>query len=518
MNVFLRIALLIFFLLPAAAAAAEKIIFVPMDDRPVNLSYAEDILKSAGWEIVSPPAELLASRYKSGDPDKLMAWLEEQSRTASSAVVAADALIYGGLVASRTHDYAADVLNARAERLIGLKNRYVYFNLYVFGTIMRTPRSFSKGTEPPYYEEWGADIFRLSALEDKEGIRRLSRREKAEKRELLAKIPARVRGDWLNRRALNFGVNKLLLAAAEGAFDYFALGRDDTAPFSQSRKEARLLAQESAAARLYNYRSFPGADQLGLLLLTRAVLDRRQYIPFVYVEYAGGAGRETVPSYEDAPVGLTVNDHIYAVGGMPVRTAERADLAFFINTPQSGATLEAAAPENTAAVNGHAQSFIELIKKQMRANKKAAIADVEFGNGASNALVAGICREGLSCRIDAYAGWNTAGNSIGYALGQGLLAPYMEDNDRERLLAVRYMDDWAYQANVRGALYRDIVWPRGLDGSELDKHKEMLAAAALTKMTALARAYLPQSGRYRLTVDFPWNRLFELAVVLKNAT
>jgi hypothetical protein len=384
----------------------------------------------------------------------------------------------------------------------------------VFGTIMRTPRSSSGGTEPPYYGEWGAAIFRLSALEDKEDVRRLGRRERAEKKELLAKIPAAVRSDWLNRRALNLAVNKLLLAAAGDAFDYFALGRDDTAPFSQSRKEARLLAQEPAAARLYNYRTFPGADQLSLLLLTRAVLDRRQYIPFVCAEYAGGTGRQTVPSYEDAPAGLTVNDHIYAAGGFPVRTAERADLTLFVNTPQNGVTLEASAPENTASVGGHTQNFIELIKKQVRADKKAAVADIEFGNGASNALVAGICREGLVYRVEAYAGWNTAGNSVGYALGQGLLAPYMAEGDRERLLTVRYMDDWAYQANARGALYRDIVWPRGLDGSELGKNKEMLAAAALAKITALTRDCLPLSGRYRITVDFPWDRLFELAVVL----
>jgi hypothetical protein len=90
----------------------------------------------------------------------------------------------------------------------------------------------------------------------------------------------------------------------------------------------------------------------------------------------------------------------------------------------------------------------------------------------------------------------------------------MAREERDRLLAVRYMDDWAYQANARGALYRKIVWPRGLDGSKLGKHKGMLAAAALSELTALARASLPEGAPCGLTVDFPWDRLFEARVAI----
>jgi hypothetical protein len=352
-------------------------------------------------------------------------------------------------------------------------------------------------------------------LDDKEEVRRLSRGEKSEKSELLAKIPGNVRLDWLNRRALNLSVNKLLLkAAADGAFDYFALGRDDTAPFSQSHKEARLLSQEVQDAR-HSCRMFPGADQLGLLLLTKALLDREHYIPFVHAVYAEGTGRKTVPSYEDAPAGQTVNEHIYAAGGLPVRTANRADLTLFLNTPRDGATKEADAPENTEIDSGHTRYFIELIKKAAQAKRKIAVADIEFGNGASNALVAGLSREKLAYRLDAYAGGNTASNAVGYALSQGILAAYTPKTERDRLLTVRYTDDWAYQANVRGALYRGIVWPRGWSGAQLlDGQRDLLAAEALSGLAALTRKRLPESVRFDLKVAFPWNRLFEAEITL----
>ena len=51
--------------------------------------------------------------------------------------------------------------------------------------------------------------------------------------------------------------------------------------------------------------------------------------------------------------------------------------------------------------------------------------------------------------LTAYSGWNTADNSIGFALSQGILSKRMKPADRERLLKTRLLDDWIYQANVR---------------------------------------------------------------------
>lgn len=76
--------------------AAERILYIPLDDRPVNLAYTVDTFKKAGVDVVTPPSELLSSASRKGNPDALGKWLQEEGPFAEAAVVAADSLIYGG--------------------------------------------------------------------------------------------------------------------------------------------------------------------------------------------------------------------------------------------------------------------------------------------------------------------------------------------------------------------------------------------------------------------------------------
>ena len=502
------------FSISCICSASGKIIFVPMDNRPVCLSYTEQILKVAGWSVVTPPVELIASRSKMGEPDKLLDWLEKEAPTADAAVVSADALIYGGLVASRTHDFDEKVLARRLQRLIFLKDDTLDLRLYVFSTIMRTPKASSGGVEPVYYEKYGPDIFRWSALQDKSETMNLKKKEREEIQAVKDKIPAEVLFDWLLRRTKNLNINKSLLnATIDGKFNYFVLGKDDTAPFSQSHKEARELEQIIASQKPWNYRMFVGADQLGLLLLTRAINERMQDMPFISVQYAEGKGAKTIPSYEDKEVGGTVISHIYAAGGFPTRNAARADMALFVNTPYDGVTKEASAPENNYVIDENIEKFALRIKEWAEL-KPAAVADIQFGNGASNAFALRLMEYNMGKELAAYAGWNTASNSIGYSLSQGILSKYMHEKVRIELLFIRFTDDWVYQAGVRGALYSELVWPRGINGTQLDGNKTMLEAEALKKIKKFYKDNVSERILDRLQVTFPWNRLFEINIEL----
>ena len=70
------------------------------------------------------------------------------------------------------------------------------------------------------------------------------------------------------------------------------------------------------------------------------------------------------------------------------------------------------------------------------------VADIRFGNGADNALIKTLFDKQLAYRLASYGGWNTAGNSLGFALAQGLLHKQLTPEARENLLNVRYLDDW----------------------------------------------------------------------------
>lgn len=508
------VAVVVALLAAAAPAAAQTIVFVPFDDRPVSLEYVADTAKAAGIEIVTPPPALLGSRTQPGDPQALWDWLGEHGRTADAVVASSDALLYGSLVASRRHELPNEVLEDRLLRFARLKAANPGLRLYVFGTIMRTPRASAGGVEPDYYETYGPSIFRITALRDKAETAGLSRAEDAELRALTAAVPEEALTDWYERRDKNYAANVRLIGfARNGTFAYFLLGRDDCSPLSQSHLESRHIAAEAAGLPASKYSSFPGADQLGMLMLTRAANDAAVRIPLVKVFYAPGTGPETVASYEDVAVGRNVTDHIVAAGGI-VLAGQQPDLVLAVNTPADGLTREAGNPLNRADKAAAAYVFAAEVARNLDAGQRVAVGDVAFANGADNALLAELARRGLLFRLAAYSGWNTASNTLGYAIGQGLLAPRMTAAAKDRLIATRLLDDWAYQANVRWAEGREVLEPAGGNYYYLDAMAPRMEAETNKRLRAFAAANFPEYPLDRFKASFPWNRMFEVRIEL----
>ena len=92
------------------------------------------------------------------------------------------------------------------------------------------------------------------------------------------------------------------------------------------------------------------------------------------------------------------------------------------------------------------------LKELVLPNKPFAIADVRNANGADNSFV-----EQLLTKIDldnfyGYSGWNTTANSTGSLLANIKIAYNAKKYNKEaftKLQITRFLDDWAYQANVR---------------------------------------------------------------------
>lgn len=495
------------------AAPKGTLLYVPLDNRPVCLSYAVKTMEAAGWEVKTPPLEYIAGAERGGEPDALFAWLVDNADESLAMVVSSDALIYGGLVDSRTHYIPLDVLRARADRLVELKKDFRNQLVYVFTTIMRSPKMSSAPVEPAYYKEWGAKIFRLGELEDKREAKEIGRREMRELKKLRQNIPQEILTDMYTRRENNIKATELLLHGVEsGDFDYLLVGRDDTAEFSQAHREARnldILVNELPKERI---RFFAGADQLGLLLLSRASTKLQYEIPLIQVVYAPGKGGATIPAYEDNTVAQSARQHIYAAGGVPVWKYKRADLVLAINTPKDGVTLEASSPENNNVITPEVEKFTKLIEAVTGNDKAVAVADVKYGNGADNALVSNLLDNDLEYKIAAYSGWNTAGNTIGYALAQGLLSKHFTEESKRELLEVRYLDDWAYQANARKDVYLNLIWPNKWKNSGFDNKQLATVEESIKKsMRSVAEPMLGNAvNDYKFTL--PWRRMFEVNV------
>ena len=509
--------------LPQAVCAAkpapvtEKILFVPHDNRPISDKQTADVVKQLGYDIVVPPNDLLGSRDDLGHPDALWTWVRENAAQpgVKAAVISSDALIYGSLVGSRKHTYTREEVLARAARFTELQHEQPKVPLYVFGSIMRTPRTAeaSGHEEPEYYRRYGADIFRYTVLRDKEEVEGLTRREKKEYAFLQRLIPKDALADWMGRREKNYAVNKYMidLLRKKGTFRYLALGRDDNAPFSQTHLESRHLTQEGADLGKTRFQTMAGIDEIALLMLTRAVNELRHEVPFVYPRYNWGRGADTVPAYSDEKIGTSIGDAVVAAGGMIVRGPENADVVLTVNTNPDGRTYEANAPANDGTPREGTTYFADIILDYVGKSYPVAIADVAFANGSDNALMAALQKRGLLYKIRAYAGWNTPTNSSGFAIGEGMLVRHMDADAVDRLLTTRYLDDWAYQANVRNTIARQLTWLRG-DGfyGSLGTKMEAVSVRSTRMMNRFIEENLPPLADVNeVEVTFPWNRMFE---------
>ena len=127
-----------------------------------------------------------------------------------------------------------------------------------------------------------------------------------------------------------------------------------------------------------------------------------------------------------------------------------------------------------------------------------AVADVRFANGADNSFVKRLLDKIDLKNFYGYAGWNTSANTLGSLLAAVKIkwnAEKYNDSAFKKLETIRFLDDWAYQANVRKMIEKPC------DISELMKPYEKRIAKIF--------------GEYEnIGYTFTWARKFEVEVGL----
>ena len=518
-----------------------KIVFIPQDNRPVSDEMPADTISKLGYELIIPPEELLGNRENLGDSDKLWEWLEtnttifrkptkeEKKKNKSkepvqafnpeikAIVISSDSMIYGSLVGSRKHNIPENTLKKRTARFAQYKEKYPEAKLYVFASIMRTPSSgeHSGTEEPEYYRRYGLDIFRYTVLSDMADVQPLSSQEEKERAFLQDLIPKEYIKDWLGRREKNYNINKELLKLAKSnVFERLVLGRDDNARWSQTHMESRHLKAFASELGVEHVHNLAGLDEVGLLMLTRAVNDIRDSYPVVSSQYNWGNGQIIIPAYSDEPIDTTVKDHVHLIGGRYSESPERVDLLLLVNTNSNGENMGANWYINGTNLRPGVKYFADMVQDALKKGYPVGIADVSFVNGSDNALMEELNRRHLLYEVQSYSGWNTPTNSVGFALAQGVLARAMKETDKNRLLTIRYMDDWAYQANVRQVVARQLSWFEGAGVyNVLGENKSQIEWRATSLLQLFAEKNLPQNDFIKsLRLTSPWNRLFEARI------
>ena len=382
---------------------------------------------------------------------------------------------------------------------------------------MRTPRSAEASgyEEPDYYRNYGANIFRYTALKDKKELETLSERETKELAFLERLIPSRAMNDWMGRRDKNFAANKKLIDLAKSDnFNYLLLGRDDNAPWSQTHYESRHL-KEYGGTDKKKYMAVAGIDEVGLMLITRAINDGTKNVPFIFVKYNWGRGGDTVPLYSDEKIDDSIDAEILATGANRVKDPDHADFVLVVNTNTNGETYEAQDAKNASTPRDGTRYIVDTVADYVAEGRQVVVADIAFANGADNALMEQFGKRRLLTELHAYAGWNTATNSTGFAISQGILAKKMSPEDKRDMLVTRLLDDWAYQANVRNVVAAQLKWVRGdgFYGSLNDKVANVTESCNRMILNFVESNLPPFEDNGEFSVKFPWNRMFEADIL-----
>ncbi len=506
------------------AKSGKTILFIPHDNRPISFEQTAQNIRDLGYTVLTPPEKFLGNREKpQGNPEKLAAWAIKNIPKADAAVIASDSMIYGSLVASRKHELTVETVSQRAENIAKIHEANPKIKLYVFGSIMRTPHTAadSGGQDDAELIKYVEDISDYTSLKDKEEQHALNSLDSVRLKAYEEVIPQSAIDKWLSRRNANFAASSQLIDLTKnGTIDYLVLGCDDNAPFSQTNRERRKLDKYAQLLTDTHYSSIAGIDELSYILLARAINNLERKTPTISVHYANGVGGNTIPAASNEPIAQTIAKQINIAGGKQINDDNASDFLFMVNTSNDGATGAANDANNVYTPNDNVQKFVNQVDIAIKSGKKTAIADITFGNGADNSLMYSLYQHNLLDKLNAYSGWNTPTNSTGYAIAMGMSSLYAEKEGILKMLEIRYLDDWLYQANVRQNVFGKLSTLKGLGSyTELNQKRLQAEKLATEELQQLVLKYglnkfSGQNSINRVKVTFPWNRMYEAAIIV----
>lgn len=490
---------------------APLVALMPLDSRPCNTQYPALLAEAATATIALPPDNILDEFLTPADTDALWTWLEEQAETADHLIIFTNSLFCGGLIASResgAYDQNAENLERLEALCNSFKAREDAGSITVVQVLPRlSPNQFDDALFPyydaltDYGEAWdAADQAGEAAPEAADGV------------------PADALAEYQRLHKESAALAKSLDAlTAEGLIDQLLVSQDDGAEYCPANITFRSLADHAENTQLIY-----GADELSMLFvanLSAAGLDASP----VRIVYSDDADRSRIYPYEAASLEEMTAQKL-TLGG--ATAGDDADATLYIHTDSSDANT------TLSAVSDHDGLF--------------ALADVAQTNQADPALADVLLSPENASALDAYAGWNTAGNTIGTTIAalramdtldarwDDLSADARQNAVRAlyAFRAIRLAEDICYMAQIRPDLQQQLAL------ADIQDHTSAFADSTAWQKanTQLQQAYIPyntqlatlfngahtlrltnhtipvQISNFTSQATFPWPRSFEVRI------
>ena len=443
-----------------------KLAFVPIDNRPVCYTLPKLLAEiDESIEFYIPDRKYLGGLKQEADIDHLFEWLITLPKL-DAIILSLDTLAYGGLIPSRRCPETFEQIKERIETLKEILEGKDA-KIYAFSSIMRISNNNYNEEEKEYWSKWGKKIFAYS-YHTHEGNRESC---------ITNLIPSEILDDYIETRRRNFEINKIYLQwQKEGLFETLIFSKDDCAEYGFNVQEAQVLEKMGAYTKT-------GADEIPLSLLSRAIQGEMKICP----KFLEPESKNLISNYEDVSIKKSVLGQI-ELAGCKITDEENSDIILYINNFKNN--------QGEIVMKVGTESFSKTFTIP---NKPYMIADVRFANGADNNFV----KELFKNKIDdenfyGFSAWNTSANSLGSLICGAKIkffAKKYNEKAFKKLQITRFLDDWAYQANVR----------QQLEKPNIEKTTELMKDFEKTLEKVL-------NTNIAVNYKFPWERLFEVEV------
>lgn len=494
------------------SAPARRIAGLPVDARPVVRQQVQLLVSKSGWQLDLPPAGQLGHLRQPAPRDALAQWLIDAAAHAEGLVLSLDMLAYGGLVPSRFIDDSLHQLRARLAVLTRLRAAHPAKKIYAFAATMRLSNNNVNEEEKLYWSEYGSAIWQWSFFADRfEQLGDAADGVALER--AAAAIPPAVRDDYLATRARNFALTlDALDLVTAGVIDRLVLPQDDTAEYGFNIAERRQLEARIAQLGLADQvLVYPGADEVMHTLCAHMVTQLAPSRPLAfYLHCSDPANVQALRAlYEDRPVLDAVRCQVAGAGATVCERVEDADIILAVHTsgPAQG---DWAMQRPLPAPGTLAHDWLDQLAAWRKAGLSVALVDLAYANGADPAMLGQLAQRMPLHTLTAYAGWNTASNSIGSLVAQCVLerAVGAPPADLE-VLTLRLLEDFLWQAVLRQVVRLGAPEASFTPAALRERVDQVFRAHADAWAGANGLPYVVDA------ITLPWDRTFEIGLTLK---